>query len=203
MKILIAEDDAVSRIVLETQLRRLGHDVVALSDGESAWQTFLQERPRLVVTDWMMPIIDGLEFSRRIRGAALDHYTYIIMLTTLIGKKSFLEGMDAGVDDFLNKPVELDSLTARLRVAERIIALQTEVQQLEGLLPICGYCKKIRDERNTWESIEGYISKRTEATFTHGVCPQCYETVVKPEWDAVMRKHAKPASPPIGAGGQA
>ena len=181
MTILVAEDDEVSRLVLLTKLKKLGHDVIAAQDGEEGWQAFAREQPRLVVTDWMMPKIDGLQLCRRIRAHDQEKYAYIIMLTALTGKKHYLEGMDAGADDFLNKPVDMDELVARLRVAERILALQAEVKQLVGLFPICAYCKKIQNEDNTWQSIEVYIGKRSEAKFSHGYCPTCYELNVKPQ----------------------
>ncbi|MEO8168910.1 MAG: response regulator, partial [bacterium] len=110
-----------------------------------------------------------------------DNYVSLIMLTTLTGKKNYLEGMDAGADDFLNKPVDMEELTVRLRVADRMHALRTEVKQLEGLLTICAYCKNIRDENNTWQQIEGYIAKRSEAEFSHGYCPECYEKHIVPQ----------------------
>ena len=181
MKVLIVEDDNVSRLVLLTKLKKFGHEVIATQDGEEGWQAFVQEQPRLVITDWMMPKLDGLELCRKIRLHDQDKYSYIIMLTALSGRKNYFEGMDAGADDFLIKPVDLEELTARLRVAERILALHTEVRQLKGLLPICAYCKKIRDEENKWQAIEGYIGKRTEAKFSHGYCPTCYEQFVKPQ----------------------
>lgn len=181
MKILIVEDDTISQLVLATKLKKLGHDVTVTQDGEEGWQVFLRDQPRLVITDWMMPRLDGLELSRRIRAHDREKYTYIIMLTALAGKKSYLEGMDAGADDFINKPFDMDELTARLRVAERVLTLQTTVKQLEGLLPICAYCKKIRNDSNTWQPIEGYISTRTEAKFSHGICPSCFELNIQPE----------------------
>jgi DNA-binding response OmpR family regulator len=192
MKILIAEDDGISRLVLLTKLKNIGHTVVAREDGEAAWDAFLVERPQIIITDWMMPKVDGLDLCRMIRSHVQEKYAYVIFLTALAGKKYYFEGMEAGADDFLNKPVDMDELTARLRVAERILALHTEVKQLEGLLPICSYCKKIRDDKNTWQPIERYIGKRTEATFSHGACPTCIETIVKPDMEAYrIKKLAK------------
>jgi sigma-B regulation protein RsbU (phosphoserine phosphatase) len=162
----------------------MGHEVVATADGEAAWSSFLAHAPQLTITDWMMPKVDGLELCRMIRAHVQPKYAYVIFLTALAGKKYYFEGMEAGADDFLNKPVDMDELTARLRVAERVLTLQTEVRQLEGLLPICSYCKKIRDDQNTWHPIEGYISKRTEAKFSHGACPSCIEKYVKPDMEA-------------------
>lgn len=183
MKILIAEDDSISRLILLKKLEKTGHTLLAREDGEAAWHAFLMERPQLVITDWMMPKIDGLALCRMIRGHMQEKYVYIILLTALTGKKNYHEGMDAGADDFLNKPVDMDELTARLCVAGRILALHAEMRQVEGLLPICSYCKRIRDENNTWQPIERYISGRTEATFSHGCCPSCLERYVKPEME--------------------
>ncbi|HEY6191342.1 MAG TPA: response regulator [Bacteroidota bacterium] len=194
MRVLVAEDDEISRIVLLTKLKKLGHEAIPAEDGEDAWQAFVRERPRLVITDWMMPELDGLELCRRIRSQDREQYTYIIMLTARSGKKHYLEGMEAGADDFLTKPVDMDELTACLKVAGRITDLQSEVRQLQGLLPICGYCKKIRDDHDCWEQIEGYISKRTEATFSHGVCPDCIELHLKPELERLKRNNV--AHPP-------
>jgi DNA-binding response OmpR family regulator len=173
MKILVAEDDSVSILVLAARLRKLGHEVVTSENGKDAWFVFARSHPRLVITDVMMPFVDGYELCRKIRAAQRPLYTYIIMLTALGGKENFLDGMNAGADDFLTKPVDPEALAARLRAAERVLALQEEVKQLEDLLPICAYCKRIRDERNEWHGIESYVSDRTEASFSQELCPQC------------------------------
>ena len=187
MKILIAEDDAVSRIVLTESLKKLGHEVIASENGRSAWNAYLAQHIPLVISDWMMPEVDGLELCRRIRSEKpSSRYTYVILLTALSGKEKYLEGMQAGADDFVVKPFDLDELQARLRVAERILSLQHEVGQLRGLLPICSYCKKIRDDANIWTRIEDYISRHSDAMFSHSLCPQCYETEMKPQLDMLQ-----------------
>jgi DNA-binding response OmpR family regulator len=188
MKILVAEDDSVSRVILKVKLKNMGYDVIVTEDGEEAWEEFHAEKPQLVITDWMMPNVDGLELCRRIRTLTQERYIYIVILTGVEGKKAYLEGIEAGADDFLHKPVDMDELTARLHVASRIITLRTEMRQLEGLLPICSYCKKIRDENDSWMPIEGYISTRTEAKFSHGACPSCIEKYVTPELEEMKRK---------------
>jgi len=128
-----------------------------------------------------MPNMDGAELCRRVRSNPQAKYTYVILLTSLEGKEKYLEGMEAGADDFINKPFDRDTLAARIRVAERILALQDEVKQLEGLLPICAYCKKIKDDENHWQHMETYISHRTEANFSHGICPECYQKHMVPQ----------------------
>ncbi|MGI9189783.1 MAG: GGDEF domain-containing response regulator [Longimicrobiaceae bacterium] len=126
-EILIAEDDAVSRLVLGATLEALGHEVLAVEAGSEAWQAWQEQRFSLVISDWKMPDLDGLELCRRIRAVDRPEYTYLILLTGMTGKESFLEGMAAGADDFLSKPFDPDQLSARLRVAERIVVLQAEL----------------------------------------------------------------------------
>lgn len=181
MKILTADDDAGSRAILSRVLKSLGHDVVETKDGNEGWGTFRVGNFQLVISDWMMPGMNGIEFCKLVRQDTRPKYTYIILLTSLEGKEKYLEGMEAGADDFISKPFDRDTLAARLRVAERILSLQAEVKQLEGLLPICAYCKKIKDDENHWQHMESYISRRTEANFSHGICPDCYQKHMVPQ----------------------
>jgi DNA-binding response OmpR family regulator len=181
MKILIAEDDRVARLVLKSTLESFGHDVVETDNGATAWERYSEEHPRLLIVDWMMPQLDGLELCRAVRAEARPVYTYIIMLTVLGGKGCYLRAMDAGADDFIRKPLDRDELAARVRVAERILGLHSEVMQLESLLPICSYCRKIRDPNDRWHDIEAYISNHTETSFTHGICPECYQSRIEPQ----------------------
>jgi phosphoserine phosphatase RsbU/P len=182
VKILTVEDDAVARAVLKQALKRLGHDVVEAVDGESAWALLQEESVRVVVSDWTMPRSDGLDLCRRIRRRAGAEYIYFILLTSRDAtQENQMEATEAGVDDFLTKPLDLPELWTRLRVAERILRYTTQVRQLEEMLPICSYCKKIRDDQNYWQQLEGYISERTGSDFSHSVCPDCYTRVVLPE----------------------
>jgi sigma-B regulation protein RsbU (phosphoserine phosphatase) len=181
MKIILVDDDSTSRMILAKKLRKLEHEVSEASDGNEAWFSYRLQQPRIVISDLVMPNCDGLELCRRIRQANSPKYTYIIMLTAQSGKVNYHEAMDAGADDFLTKPCDMDDIIIRLRVAERLLQLTTKVNQLEGLLPICSYCKRIRDEEKEWRPVEQYINDRSEASFSHGVCPTCYETHVKPQ----------------------
>lgn len=186
MKILAVEDDAVSRAVLRKALRRLKHDVIEAADGEEAWQKLQDEPVRVVVSDWMMPRSDGLDLCRRIRARPGKDYTYFILLTSRDAtEENQRASAEAGVDDFLTKPLDLTELWTRLRVAERILHYTTQVRQLEELLPICSYCKKIRDDQNYWQQMEGYINERTGSEFSHSVCPDCYTRVVIPEIEKI------------------
>ena len=188
MRILIVEDDFDARDMLQVLLELDGHDVIPAKNGEEGWKLFQRGHFSVVISDWLMPETDGLELCRRIRAAESPRYCYVMLLSALSGKSRFLEAMKSGMDDFITKPYDPDELRARLLVAERIVGLQARVRHLEGVLPTCMYCKKIRDERNQWTSIENYISQRSEASFSHGVCPTCYEDVVKPELDRIRPK---------------
>jgi hypothetical protein len=116
-----------------------------------------------------------------------ESYVYIILLTSVERKIGFLEGMNAGADDFVNKPCDGGQLNVRLRVAERILALQTAISQLEGLLPICPRCHRIRTPEGSWQPVESYISKKTDSQFSHGICPECYATRMKPELERMKQ----------------
>jgi sigma-B regulation protein RsbU (phosphoserine phosphatase) len=183
MRILIVEDDLDARDMLHVLLELEGHDVATAENGKAAWNLFQKENYSLVISDWLMPELDGLELCRLIRASETTRYCYVILLTALEGKANYLQAMRAGTDDFITKPFDPDELRARLLVAERIVGLQDRVKRLEGILPTCMYCKKIRDEDSHWVSIENFISQRTEASFSHGVCPSCYQDFVKPELD--------------------
>ena len=120
MKILIAEDEKVSRHLLENRLRKWGYDVTAAEDGEEAWKIFQKEHFPMVISDWIMPKMDGLELLRRIRSIKREGYVYTILLTAHSGKEEILAGMDSGADDFIAKPFDNDELLARLKVGRRI-----------------------------------------------------------------------------------
>jgi len=178
MNILVVDDDSTLRFVLEAMLSKFGHHVALVRDGAEGWHFFERCHVPLVISDLLMPEMDGLELCRRIRNANRSQYTYIILLTTVEGKTGYLEGMEAGADDFITKPFDKEMLAARLVVAERILRLQTEVKQLVGLLPICSLCKKVRDDQNYWHQVESYIAQHTDATFTHSYCPDCFKKVL-------------------------
>ena len=173
MRILIAEDDPVARLTLTEHLGR-EHEFVAVADGRAAWKAFQAGPFGVVVTDWMMPFIDGVELTRMIRAVRRQPYTYVILLTVLEGQGAFSEGMAAGADDFLAKPVDFEALGARLRVAQRIVGQLDEIEQLQRLLAICPSCKKIRDGER-WIPLEQYTGQRTDEPFPRGICGECHE----------------------------
>lgn len=196
MKILAVEDNAVARAVLRQALQRLGHEVIEAVDGEAGWAAFQRhDEVRVIVSDWTMPRGDGLDLCRRIRARAGEDYVYYILLTARdASEQNQTDAADAGVDDFLSKPLDVSELWMRLRVAERILGYTQQVRQLEQMMPICTYCKKVRDDQNYWQQIESYISERTGSDFSHSVCPDCYQRVVIPEIEE-LKARPKPSAP--------
>jgi len=139
MKILIAEDDRTSRWTLEAILKKAGHEVIATSNGKEAWEVMQGENPPLLaIVDWMMPEMNGVEFSRKVRASATLSFTYIIFLTGKRQKEDCLTALESGADDYIRKPFDREELLARLRPAERIITLQlsltTQTRELSQAL---------------------------------------------------------------------
>lgn len=196
MRILIAEDDMISRRLLEATLKRWKYEVEVTEDGAAALAALAADNaPRLAILDWMMPELDGPEICRRVRALPARVPAYIVLLTAKDAKTDIVGGLDAGADDYVVKPFDMEELRARLHVGERVISLQdklaakigeleralSQVKDLSGMLPICSYCKKIRDDQNYWQAVETYISDHSAARFSHGICPECIHTIVEPQ----------------------
>ena len=194
----------------------VGYGVLVCSDGTEAWRELQREdAPRLVVLDWMMPGISGVEICRRLRCPAPSQSAYIILLTAKGLRRDIVTGLQAGADDYVTKPFNVDELRARLGVGDRVVELATDflvksnidsatpersiryaverrrveahreslireleeatsrIKTLSGLLPICSACKRIRDDGGYWNELEIYIRDRSDADFSHGICPEC------------------------------
>ncbi len=188
MKILIAEDETVSRLMLQSVLTRWGYEVVVAQNGIEAWQQLQTDTTlRLAVLDWMMPGMDGIDVCRKVRQGQHERYIYIILLTARDAKEDLVEALEAGADDYVTKPFNREELRSRLRVGERVLALEqalaqkvrdleealAHVKRLQGLLPICMHCKSIRDDANTWHKLEAYIEEHAEVMFSHSLCDAC------------------------------
>ena len=142
MKILIAEDDQVTRSMLEHKLSKWGYDVISTADGDEAWKALQgADPPRLVLLDWIMPGIDGLEICKKLRQVKTKVPTYVIILTARVDKKDIVEGLEAGADDYITKPFEDSELQARVHAGQRVLELQTvqlENEKLQGVLETAG-----------------------------------------------------------------
>jgi phosphoserine phosphatase RsbU/P len=196
MRVLIAEDDALSRRVLEDTITKAGYELVVTTDGREAWEALQREdAPPLAILDWMMPGMDGVQICRKVRESAAPVPTYLILVTTRERKEDIVAGLDAGANDYVTKPFDRAELLARVGVGVRVVELQqslaariselqnalAHVKQLQGILPICCYCKKIRNDQKYWQKVEEYISEHADVAFSHAICPECWETIVQPE----------------------
>ena len=198
LDVLVAEDEPVSRRLLEKSLAQWGYRPIVCPDGLEAL-TLLRssDAPRIAVLDWGMPGIDGVDICRVIRDSDTPTQPYLILLTARSRPEDTVQGLRAGADDYITKPVDREEFEARLQVAARIVGLQQRladrvdqledalkrVRQLQGLLPICAYCKRIRDDQNYWNQVETYLADHTDVRFSHGICPTCRERVMKDEGD--------------------
>jgi phosphoserine phosphatase RsbU/P len=179
MKILIAEDEPVAAKILQRALESFGYEVTLARDGVEAWEAFDREPVRLIVSDWLMPGLDGLGFCRKVRERQKTLYAYFILLTSQETRpENYDLASNAGVDDFLTKPLDRPTIRMRLRVAERILRFATEIRQLKDLIPICSYCLKIRNDDNYWQRVETYVNEQTGSNFTHSICPTCEENLL-------------------------
>jgi DNA-binding response OmpR family regulator len=190
MKILIAEDDPVSCRILEMTLSAWGHDVSVARDGRAAWDILQRaDSPALAILDIMMPEMDGCEVCRKVREVSGAIPPYLILLTAMTAKDDVVRGIKSGANDYLTKPFHREELKVRVEVGVQMLELQrvltdrvkeledalSQVKQLQGLLPICSYCKKVRDDQNYWQKVDTYLSDRIDVQFSHGVCPDCLE----------------------------
>jgi phosphoserine phosphatase RsbU/P len=192
MRVLVADDEPMGALMLSRSLERWGLEVVVTNDGEEAWRMIQNGGIKMAILDWMMPGADGPELCRRIRKDEHHAHMHLILLTARNSRADVVAGLDAGADDYLIKPFDPEELRARVHVGIRVLTLQdrladrvaelqealTNVKQLSGLLPICSYCKRIRGDENYWERVESYITEHTDAKFSHGICPECYDTVM-------------------------
>jgi DNA-binding response OmpR family regulator len=205
MHILIADDDLTSRTMLEGILKKEGHVVTATVNGLEAWRALQQPAaPPLLILDWMMPEMDGPEVVRLVRAQPTDRPPYIIMLTSRSDKADIIAGLAAGADDYLAKPFDPGELHARVDVGRRLLETQAnlsakveelrqaldQIKTLRGILPICANCKKVRDDQGYWDQVESYISRHSEASFSHGICPDCIKKIypeIAADYDAYTK----------------
>jgi CheY-like chemotaxis protein len=198
--VLIADDDPISRTLVLRHLRKWGYSPQVAHDGGEAWDLILTcDRAVLAVLDWSMPRLDGLEVCRRARSLPAGRLFHAVLLTARSSRDDVMAGLNAGADDYLTKPFDPEELYARVQTGVRLLGLQqsladrvreleealANVKQLRGLLPMCTYCKCIRDDKNYWTEVEHYLADHSTAQFSHGICPACYARVVEPQMQAL------------------
>jgi phosphoserine phosphatase RsbU/P len=197
LKVLVADDDEIIRVLISALLRSHGYDVELAADGTTAWEILRREDgPRIALLNWLMPGCDGVAICRAVRAKPELAGRHLILLTSRDTPEHVVEGLRAGANDYMIKPFNKDELLARIDVGAKIVQLQSEltqrvkdleealakVSQLQGLLPICSYCKNVRDDKNYWRRVEDYLCTHANVRCSHGVCPKCWDAVVKPEF---------------------
>jgi len=190
-RVLIADDDPVLRHALKSHLRAWKYRSVMAVNGDEALHRLQQpDPPLLAIVDWNMPGIDGIDLCQRIRATPALASMYVILLTGNQDQKDVVAGLESGADDYVTKPFSWDELRARVRIGSRIVGLQqalatrveelqtalANVKRLSGLLPICAYCKRIRNNQDYWMQVERYLAEHSDAEFSHGICPDCLQT---------------------------
>lgn len=201
MKILVAEDSSTMRFILTKKLMQWGYEVEACENGRQALAALQAGEHGLVITDWIMPEMDGLDFVREARAGDFGRYLYFIMLTSVSEKAQLVEALDNGVDDYVTKPFDEIELRARIKAGVRVVTLARElarrateaeealstIRRLKELIPICMYCRRVRNDDDYWQQIEVYIHEQTGSELSHSICPDCYETRVVPEFGVQSR----------------
>jgi len=205
MKLLVADDDPVTRGLLEGVLGTLVFDVVLAHDGVQALEVLGgDDPPPIAILDWMMPGMTGVEVCRKLRDRAPSGPIYVLIVTSRERTEDLVAALDAGADDYVTKPFQVEELRARVGVGLRVATLQrgladrvteleralAHVTRLQGLLPICMYCKKIRNDQNYWTQVETYVSDHSGARFSHSICPECRTKHIEPELERIRQARA-------------
>ena len=195
MKILIAEDNLTHQLMLKSVFAELGYDPVVTGDGCTACEIMLRpDAPKLAIIDWMMPGMQGVEVCRKIREAKFYEPAYLIILTARDAPEDIVKGLKAGANDYIIKPYNVEELQVRIGVGRRFVELQTmltgrikeleaaqaQIKTLQKIVPICTYCKKIRNDNQYWQQVESFITEHSQTHFSHSVCPDCYQKHVLP-----------------------
>jgi len=171
--ILVVDDTPRNLQLVAEVLAREGFEPALATDGPSALAFAAQEVPVLILLDVLMPGMDGYEVCRRLKADPVTQAIPVIFLTARAESDDILAGFEAGGVDYVTKPFRAPELLARVRAHVHLRLAQQEIKVLRGFLPTCSHCKKIRDESGQWQPLEAYITARSEATFSHGLCPEC------------------------------
>ncbi len=193
-KVLVVEDDPFFQRVLQKRLTIDGYQVITANDGREGMKAIVTHEPDLVISDWMMPEVDGLELCQSVKTGLREAAPYFILLTAKGEINDRLLGLETGADDYLVKPCDQGELMARVRAGLRIVLLaqelrrtvadlrqanaeletsRAEINRLSDMLPICSFCKKVRTADGEWHEIDHYLQSRDQPDFSHGICPDC------------------------------
>ncbi len=195
IKILVVEDDPFFQRVLQKRLIAEGYRVLTAGDGREGMKAIVTHEPDLVISDWMMPEVDGLELCQAVKTGLRDAAPYFILLTAKGELSDRLLALQTGADDYLIKPCDQSELMARVRAGLRIVTLTQELRKTvaeltranaelssgrtgpesDPTLSVCGFCKKVRAEDGEWDSLESYLRSRGATDLVEGICTDCRE----------------------------
>ncbi len=194
MKLLVAEDTPMFQTILNNFLKEWGYEFTLVSDGMEAWKRLQEpDAPKLIIFDWMMPRMNGVEVCINVRQIETDSPPYIILITSKSEKEDIVRGLEAGANDYITKPFDHREFHARIEVGRRMVELQSalinrnrelqealdHVKTLQSILPICMYCKKIRDDHGYWTKLESYFKRYADADFSHCNCLECLKEQIE------------------------
>jgi PleD family two-component response regulator len=186
-KVLIVDDDEVELMEFSDFFDSEGFKTFGVTNGETAISKAIEFSPDVILLDVMMPGMNGYEACRRLKAAQATMEIPVIFVTGLSDTKDKLRGFEAGGVDYVTKPFEIEEISARVSAHVALQRLKKEregiirelsealdtVKKLEGMLPICMFCKKIRNDKGYWEQVELYISEHSDVRFSHGLCEEC------------------------------
>lgn len=193
--ILIVDDTPANLQVLGQMLKAKGYEVIAALSGKDA-QTAIEKRPEidLILLDVMMPEMDGFETCRRIKEQPESKHIPIIFLTAKTETADIVEGFTAGGVDYVTKPFNREELLARVKTHVELKKAREELLALRGIIPICSSCHSIRSDSGYWERVDIYMSKHSDMSFSHSICPDCMAKLY-PEIDLPSEEPPRDTSP--------
>ena len=208
--VLIVDDNPQNIKVLGNIIGKAGYDVAVAMKGKDALQLLETDLPDLILLDIMMPEMDGYELCSRIKANEKTREIPVIFLTAKRETDDLVRAFNVGAVDYVTKPFNATELLMRVRTHVELKQAREEIRTLKGIIPICANCKKIRDDKGFWNQVETYISNRTDAKFSHGLCPACerelygdkiwYANRMKREQSKGGEKGACPVHPSLKSG---
>jgi len=200
MLIYAVDDDSINLKLLNTILIQSGFENVRMFfSGEAMFDEFVKAIPDLILLDIMMPGISGYQVLELVKSEPRWQHIPVIMITAAPLEdemEPLRKSFELGAMDYIAKPFSAIELVMRIQSALRIEkqrrdieAAKATISSLEKLLPICSYCKKIHSDKNYWEEVEVYISEHTDTLFSHSICPDCYETHIRPQLEELKKKN--------------
>ncbi len=202
MKILVADDHVVNRRLLQVLLASEGYEIIEARNGVEALDLLKEAtEPVVGLIDWQMPLLEGPEVCRQARLLTDLPPMFLLLLTIRDSKEDIVTGLKAGANDYIIKPYHKDELLARVKIGVQMVELQQSLQArvrelgdalarvntLSGLLPICQFCKKIRNDRDYWQQVEEYLARYSDIKFSHSICPDCFQVHVQPQLEEMKR----------------